>query len=63
MRSRELKLIKVAEICHGKKIVDKALNITTQDIKYNRVNYNKTTGPKEFMSIFKRSLNLCLRCC
>ena len=63
MRSRELKLIKVAEICHGKKIVDEALNITTQDIKYNRVNYNKTTSPKECMSIFKRSLNLCLRCC
>lgn len=57
------KFIKNTEACYGKKIVDEALNITTQDIKYNRVNYNKTTGPKEFMSIFKRSLNLCLRCC
>ena len=35
MRSRELKLIKVAEICHGKKVVDEALKITTQDIDKN----------------------------
>ena len=32
-----LKLIKVAEICHGKKAVTEALNITTYDIKFNKL--------------------------
>lgn len=56
-----LKLIKVAEICHGKKAVTEALNITTDDIKFNKISLNKTTGPREFMDIFERSLNLCLK--
>ena len=41
MRSRELKLIKIAEICHGRQAVKDALEMTTQDIKFNNIKFNK----------------------
>ena len=61
MRSRELKLIKIAEICHGRQAIKDALEMTTQDIKFNNIKFNKITRNKEFMDIFERSLNLCLK--
>lgn len=55
------KFIKNTEVRYGKKIVTDALNITTEDIKFNKIGFNKITGPREFMDIFERSLNLCLK--
>ena len=45
----------------GKDTFNRALDITEKDIKDNRVAFNKRTSSKEFMTIFYRSLDLCLR--
>lgn len=38
-----------------------AMEMTTEDIKANRIAFNKKTSAHEFMTIFFRSLNLCAR--
>ena len=57
----ELQAFKQVEILHSKNILNMALDITEKDIKANRVAFNKKTSSKEFMAIFYRSLDLCLR--
>jgi hypothetical protein len=52
--------LKLAEKKYGKKFVLSALDITFDDIKFNRVGFNKITKPVEFKKIFNRSLKLCL---
>ncbi|MGL4569581.1 MAG: hypothetical protein ACRCVJ_00780 [Clostridium sp.] len=34
-----------------------ALEMTTDDIKFNRINFGKVTGPEEFLNIFTRCLS------
>lgn len=60
MTSKNLKFIKLAEKLYGKKAVSNALDAVTQDIKFNRINFNKKTYSKEFMNIFYASLRICL---
>lgn len=38
------------------------LNMTDADIKFNRVNFGKTTGPKEFIKICTGCKNALMRC-
>lgn len=57
----ELQCFKQVEILHGKKVLNMALDMTGDDIKANRVAFNKKTNVKEFMRIFFRSVNVCLR--
>ncbi|MCR6516288.1 MAG: hypothetical protein ACRC1T_11785 [Clostridium chrysemydis] len=37
------------------------LKITEEDIKFNKIKFNKCTGPKEFLLICNRSMNLVKR--
>lgn len=57
----EIQAFKQVILLHGKKVLNVALDITEKDIKANRVAFNKRTSSKEFMAIFYRSLDLCLR--
>lgn len=61
MTSKNLKFIKLAEKLYGKKAVSNALEVTTEDIKFNRVGFGKLTNARDFMKIFYCSLKICLR--
>ena len=41
----------------GKAALDKAMEVTTDYIKTNRIALGKKTSTREFMTIFDRSLN------
>ena len=56
------KFLKAVEKKYGKSVVSQALDVTTQDIKFNRIGFGKLTNPVDFIKIFNRSLKLCLRC-
>lgn len=58
MGNDELICIKNAEILHGKETVKTALEITFEDIKFNRVGFGKLTTRKYFMDIFFKSLTV-----
>ena len=61
MTSKNLKYINLAKNLYGKEIVNNALNITTEDIKFNRLGFRKLTSARDFMKIFYCSLKICLR--
>ena len=55
------KFLKSVEKKYGKSVVSRALEITTQDIKFNRIGFGKVTKSVDFIRIFNRSLSLCIR--
>ena len=61
MTSKNLKYINLAKKLYGKEIVNNALEVTTEDIKFNRVGFGKLTNARDFMKIFYCSLKICLR--
>ena len=61
MGNNEILCFKNAIRLHGRLIVKTALDMTTQDIKFNRIGFNKRTSKSEFMKIFFRSLDLAVR--
>lgn len=56
------KFLKAVEKKYGKSLMVQALDVTTQDIKFNRVGFGKLTNSVDFIKIFNRSLKLCIRC-
>lgn len=56
------RFLKVVEKKYGKSVLDQALDVTTQDIKFNRIGFGKLTKPVDFIKIFNRSLKVCLKC-
>lgn len=62
MGNDELYLLKYTKENCGKKLFSAALQMTTDDIKFNRIGFGKKTNSKEFMTIFFRSIDICARC-
>ena len=60
MTSNNLKFINLTKRLYGNKMVGKALDAATHDIKFNRIKFGKTTNSREFMKIFYASLKICL---
>ena len=60
MTSNNLKFINLAKRLYGNKMVSKALDAATHDIKFNRIKFGKTTNSREFMRVFYASLRICL---
>lgn len=61
MGNDELYLLNDTKKRCGEKIFKDALQMTTDDIKFNRIGFKKRTSNKEFMTIFFRSVDICAR--
>lgn len=61
MGNDELKFFKRVETEHGKQALKEAMDMTTQDIKFNQIGFGKVTGKHEFMGVFCRCLNIVVR--
>lgn len=48
---------------YGSKVLKRVMEMTTADIKANRISFSKRTSSKDFMDIFHMSLNTYLRSC
>ena len=55
------KFLKSVEKKYGKEVLGQALEVTSQDIKFNRIGFGKVTKSVDFIKIFNRSLSLCVR--
>lgn len=53
----QIKNLDVAKALYGRDIFEKAMKDTDDDIKLNRISFNKTTSAKQYMEIFY----ICLR--
>lgn len=61
MGNSEMKVFEHIKSKHGDEVFKAAMDITSKDVIANNVNLGKRTSSKQFMSVFFRSLNLCLR--
>lgn len=61
MGNDELYLLNDTKQNCGETIFKDALQMTTDDIKFNRIGFGKKTNSKEFMTIFFRSVDICSR--
>lgn len=62
MGNDELYLFNMVKEDLGEEVLKQAMEMTTQDIKFNRVGFGKKTSTKQFMNIFFSSVDICLRC-
>lgn len=61
MGMEQIKNLDVAKALYGRDIFEKAMKDTDDDIKLNRVGFNKTTSAKQYMKIFYMCLGVCVR--
>lgn len=58
MNFNVFEVFKLVECKYGKQVLKDIVEMTEDDIKFNRVAFGKRTSSIEYMKIFKRSLNI-----
>ena len=63
MGKAEIKEIECVLKEYGSKVLNRVMDMTTADIKANRIPFDRRTSSKDFMAIFYMNLNVYLRSC
>lgn len=58
MNFNVFEVFKLVECKYGNEVLKDVMKMTDDDIKANRVAFGKRTSSREYMNIFKRSLNI-----
>ena len=61
MGKKEILMFKEVEQAYGHHVLKNALQMTTDDIRFNKIVFGKRTSSRDFMDVFFKSLRLCIK--